>query len=183
MRTTKRVRRARLESYYLRYKKPLTVEHLREALHYDPTTGKMIWRANRLLKLIGKEAGTPYDSGLINIMVNGGLYKRYRLAWFYMTGEWPEGDIDHKDCDPANDRWDNLRLATRAQNEWNKPKRRNNTTGFKGVWYDARRRKFTAEITHNYKYQYLGSYDTPQEAHVAYARAAKQYRGEYARTA
>jgi HNH endonuclease len=180
---TTRCRRVRLG----RKKTILTAERLRELLHYDPITGEFTWLVSRRGHTkAGDKAGTlkgpDYDR--VQIFIQGRIYTRYRLAWLYMTGEWPKAEIDHKDCNPMNDTWDNLREATRGQNMGNCSRGWNNSTGYKGVQYNPRwKKKYIAVITHNYKGRYLGSYSTPQEAHLAYARAAKELRGEFARTA
>lgn len=98
-----------------------------------------------------------------------------------MTSEWPPDgmEVDHIDCDPTNDKWSNLRLATRAQNCANSTARKN-STGFKGV--QARGKKWVAGIKIDGKRVYLGRFDTPEDAHAAYCRAASAHQGEFART-
>lgn len=99
----------------------LTQEQLKSVLRYDPELGVFIWLAPRTSGVKpGDEAGSLRgDRGRKKsswrIRVFGRVYSRHRLAWFYMTGEWPE-EIDHRDLDPTNDRWTNLRIATRSQN-------------------------------------------------------------------
>ena len=75
----------------------LTQERLKEVLHYDPETGIFMWLVapNGRIR-VGMEAGSSHD-GYIGIKVDRILYKAHRLAWFYMTGEWPANDVDHWD--------------------------------------------------------------------------------------
>lgn len=85
-------------------------------------------------------------------------------------------EVDHKDRDPSNNRRDNLRPATHIQNQANS--RGSSRTGFKGVYPNKDR--FAAAITVNYSKVHLGTFDTPEEAHMAYMEAAAHYRGDFA---
>jgi hypothetical protein len=98
-----------------------------------------------------------------------------------MTGCWPI-EVDHRDGDRLNDRWNNLREATRHQNEANRGARRNNKLGLKGV--DALQgRGFRAQIMRNHRKVYLGIFPTAIEAHQAYLTAAALVDGEFLRAA
>src|SRR5690348_8900862 len=109
-----------------RMRPSLSQAHLKELLRYDPETGKFFWlvRARRRSR-IGDEAGSDHGQGYIEIGIEGRRYLAHRLAWFYMTGEWPPEMVDHKDLCRSNNRWANLRLATHGQNVQNTPARRN----------------------------------------------------------
>jgi hypothetical protein len=113
------------------------------------------------------------------IHVDGERHLGNRLAWLYVTGEWPRAGVDHRDGDPTNDRWANLRLATQQQNNRNARKPRHNTTGLKGAY--RCRDKFRASISVNDRAVHLGVFDTAEAAHAAYCAAAVQYGGEFAR--
>jgi hypothetical protein len=101
----------------------LTWELLRTELHYDPETGKWTWLTHRKGRRRAGP-GTTYKQKngywFRSIKLFGKSYKTSRLAYFYMTGAWPENEIDHEDRDPLNDRWLNLRPATRQQNNANR---------------------------------------------------------------
>lgn len=90
-------------------------------------------------------------------------------------------DIDHKDGNPMNCKRDNLREATRSQNQANRKLQCNNTTGFKGVTKFKGRNKWFSKITVDGKHIHLGSFDTPEDAHAAYCKAATKHFGEFAR--
>lgn len=159
----------------------LTQNELRELLHYDPATGLFRWRVDRNQNVkAGDIAGTTEATNYVRIYVKGRFYKAHRLAWFYMTGEWPSDQIDHRDRDRANNRWKNLREATYPQNAANAPARSNSRTGFKGVHPHGD--KFEAQIRINGEKVYLGIFDTAKEAAAIYALAARDLHGEFART-
>jgi hypothetical protein len=159
----------------------ITHERLREALHYDPPTGAFIWRGSCTPRLIGKRAGCKKDfDGYRVIKVDGRRYYEHRLAWFYMTAEWPK-ELDHCDLDKSNNAWTNLRLATRTGNSANRTLRRDNTSGFKGVSFDPRDGRWDAKLMLNGKYMFIGRFRTKEEAGHAYMRAAQQSFGEFAR--
>jgi hypothetical protein len=167
----------------------LTSERLREVLDYEPETGLFRWKhAKRgwqhTVIVAGSVAGHPYGlRGLYwGIYVDGRHYMAHRLAWLYVYDEWPSEDIDHRDRNGQNNRIDNLREATRTQNNGNCTARKTNKSGFKGVSRYARsqRRPWVAFIQIDRKNQYLGCYATPEEAHAAYMNAANEHFGEFA---
>ena len=94
----------------------------------------------------------------------------------------PDIECDHIDGDGLNNIRSNLRLATRAENQRNRGKNRNNTTGFKGVSFRKETRKFQAHIRLNGRRVYLGLFPTPEAAHAAYCAAAMKLHGAFART-
>ena len=95
----------------------LKVDDLRGLLAYDPSSGHFTWRVRRGRAAAGKQAGYPQSRGYIQIGVRGSLYLAHRLAWLYMTGEWPVAEIDHRDGVINNNKWENLRPATRPENQ------------------------------------------------------------------
>ena len=90
--------------------------------------------------------------------------------------------LDHANCNKLDNTRDNLRLATRQQNQANRGRPANNTSGFKGVSWNKQRGQFVANITVSKKTIYLGYFAEAADAHAAYARAAIRYFGEYARS-
>jgi len=166
-------------------------EYLKSALHYDPDSGIFTWRHRPDLsprwntRFAGKKAGCVNKARrhVHVIRINDELHLAHRLAWLYMTGEWPACQIDHRNCDSLDNRWPNLREATGSQNQSNTRLQKNSTTGFKGVTFMKSHKKYVAQISVNYKHVHLGYFDTTEEAHTAHCAAAKQHRGEYARVA
>ena len=97
----------------------LTHERLLQLLTYDPVTGVFRWRYSRRGCSAGAVAGRVKPDGYRQIMLDSRAYYAQRLALFYVTGEWPEREVDHKDGCRDNNAWSNLRDATRRQNMWN----------------------------------------------------------------
>jgi hypothetical protein len=108
----------------------------------------------------------------VHIQIDGKLYTRHRLVWLFVHGKWAER-IDHRNGIHGDDRISNLRLASRSQNSANSRMHKDNKVGLKGVRITQNKR-YSAHIN-------LGTFDTPEEAHAAYQRAAIQLHGEFAR--
>ena len=160
----------------------ISQQRLREILNYNPDTGDFTWRLQIAKRAqIGAVAGGLSHTGYVFIRIEGTAYLAHRLAWLYVHGEWPEGDLDHRDCDPSNNRLSNLRPATPVQNNWNTRKSKNNTSGFKGVHWANQAQRWMARIQINARRVYLGHFDTPEAAHTAYCDAAREHFGEFAR--
>ena len=161
----------------------LTQERLQELLDYDPESGEFRWlvRARPNLRE-GEIAGCRARSEYWCISVDGRMYRAHQLAWLYMKGEWGRPVIDHRDGNPLNNRWRNLRLSTRSENSANRPRDVSNTSGFKGVSFDRRRGNWIARIRKDARDYFLGRFATAEEAHEAYVAAARLLFGEFART-
>jgi len=160
----------------------LTAERLRELFNYDPETGVFRRRVTCSNRRAGEVAGS-FSHGYLRIGIDGRDYLAHRLAWLHVHGVWPAGEVDHRNQTRDDNRIDNLREATHAQNGWNAGKRSHNASGFKGVSFDKRDRRWVAEIRHHGKRECLGYFDTPEEAHAAYVEAAHRLHGEFARAA
>lgn len=160
----------------------ITKERLCELLGYDPETGLFRWRVNKGGRggkaKLGSIAGTPRPSGYIAITLDQRPYLAHRLAWLHSYGSFPPFQIDHKNCVKDDNRLENLREATREEQNANK---RGWRAGLKGCY--RKRGKWEAQIKRNGRSVYLGTFDTEEIAHAAYAAAAKLLFGEFARVA
>jgi hypothetical protein len=155
----------------------ITPERLREVLHYDPDTGKFTWRVSRRCVRAGDEAGgLNKHLGYRYIGVDGRRIPSHRLAWLYMTGDWPDGEIDHINRDRADNRWSNLRAASATENRANSKLRADNSSGLRGVVWDFQRRLWMARI----KNSHIGRFATKEEAARAYDAAAIRLFGDFA---
>lgn len=153
----------------------LTHARLLYVIHYDPESGAFtrIGRSGKRTDLIGAEAGGPTSDGYLRIAVDDRRYRAHRLAWFYMTGQWPKPEVDHKNTLRIDNRWQNLRLATSTINKENRRKANSNSAiGLLGV--SKRNDKFAARITVNRKERHLGVFDTPEQAHATYVAAKRE---------
>lgn len=153
----------------------LTQEILIAQMSYCPETGEFT-------SVHGNKIGYLCKDGYIQItLADGSQRKAHRLAWLYMTGKMPSGILDHIDGDRTNNKWDNLREVTYSQNAMNSRFRKNNTSGYKGVSFDKRLKRYEAYIWKENKKRSLGFYRNPEEAYDAYLKASEVMHGEYAR--
>ena len=141
---------------------------------YYPDTGEFVWRRGSRKGLRAGTAPTRTRQ-YRRVCIERVEYLEHVLAWFYMTGAWPQGEIDHRDRDPSNNRLDNLRDVSPLTNALNKGRYRNNTSGFKGVTYCARNGRWSAKIKRSRKQYWLGYHNTPEQAHQAYLAARAKF--------
>lgn len=167
----------------------LSAEYVRSRLDYDPATGALTWKAQPSSggwnkRWAGKRAGDVRVGAAVvpywRVCINGRRYFQHRVIWLWMTGEWPSGDVDHINNDPLDNRWNNLRLATRGQNHANKPVRKDSATGRKGV--EPYGDRFVAYYTRAGRKRYIGIFPTLESASDAYAEKAREVWGSFART-
>lgn len=165
-----------------------TADDVRQVLDYDPETGEFRWAVDRfkgpqrkaLCARKGDLAGGFNAKGYRQISVSGRNHGAHRLAWLLMTGEWPTHQIDHINRDPADNRWCNLRPATRSENMCNQRVRRDNRLGCPGVY--LHRGRFIAQIGKGGRQYNIGSFGSVGEAMVARQAAERLLHGEFARS-
>lgn len=161
----------------------LTAARLRAVLSYDPATGIFTRRQTTCPRLKpGCAAGTTTVYGYVRVQVDGHIYPAHHLAWLHVHGEWPVGILDHANGERSDNRIANLRPATISQNKANSKLRQDNQSGFKGA-YLAPNGRWRAQIRCNGKLRSLGRFPTAEQAHAAYAKAAADLFGEFARAA
>lgn len=162
----------------------LTQQRLRELLLYDPETGDFIRLVGRSgpNARAGDIAGCDNGHGYVRIYVDGKAYKGHRLAWFYMYGEWPK-EIDHINGEKSDNRLANLRPVTRSQNRMNCGAYANNVAGVRGVSWNARQKKWKAQIQRDGRKYGLGCFASRDEAADAYRSASRRLHGEFSRSA
>ena len=160
----------------------ITQIELFKILNYNPYTGLFIWikSTGRRVKLYEK-AGWLETQGYTCIKINRMIYKAHRLAWLYMTGEFPENEIDHINLNRNDNRFFNLRKATRSQNKMNVYVRKDSLSGIKGIMFEKETQLWRARIQVRNKRLNLGRYKNINDAKKAYEEAAKKYFNEFAR--
>ena len=150
----------------------ISAKELQESLHYNSGTGEFVWKTRPSTRVkIGDIAGTKTVYGYTQIRFKNRFYKAHRLAWLYVTGNWPDNEIDHINGVRDDNKWKNLRDVTAAMNRQNQRVSRS-TSGFFGVtkYYN----KYTAKIGHQNKTIYIGTYDTAESAYRAYLEVKRR---------
>ena len=163
--------------------KQVPIEYLRERLTYDPDTGELRWKFTpefnkvRNLRFAGKIAGCTDNKGyiVINFTYQGKMlaFRAHRIAFAITYGYWPTSEIDHCNRIKSDNRIVNLREATHTQNQHNRDRLTNNTSGYPGVYRFKTR--WRAQISQDGRRVYLGSYPTKETAAHAYVSAKRQY--------
>lgn len=154
----------------------LTQSRLKELLEYNPETGvftRLVRTANKTK--IGDTVGKLHNKGYRHTNIFGKDHLLHRLAWLYMMGEWPQADIDHVNGVRDDNRFCNLREATRGENLQNMRMSPRNTSGFMGVYWCKHRKKWRAQIRVKGRTVGLGRFATPEDAYAAYLAAKVKY--------
>lgn len=154
----------------------LTQSELQLLVIYDPSTGRFINKVERNPRALkGATAGYTNTIGYTVIQINGRKLHAHRLAWLYMTGEWPDCQIDHINRIRSDNRFANLRQATILQNSHNTKDRVNNTSGHRGVTWSKHSCKWQAQISIMGKNTYLGLFDSIDEAVAVRQQAVTKF--------
>ena len=161
----------------------VTVEEARRMLAYEPDTGLLRWKVERYRKHVGDVAGCVHacKSGYrrVTVSINYKRYLAHRVIWLIVKGVWPENEIDHEDNNGANNRWKNLRKATREQNGKNLKLKKNNKTGISGVSWCKKRQLFRARINVAHKEIFVGYFNNLEKAKNARNAATIKYHGDF----
>lgn len=175
----------------------ISAEFLRSILDYDQETGVFTWKARKdypkawNTRFVGKPTGCkcyhPKSMGtvagkpsMIQIRINDILYLANRLAWLYVTGEWPQEFIDHADHNPFNNAFDNLRPATHSENLANRPVQVNSQTGHKGI-QQRTEGCWRVRVNLNKKNLHCSHHSTLEDAIAARDAALAEHHGAFAR--
>jgi hypothetical protein len=162
----------------------LTAERVREVLHYDPETGVFTQKVRTSSRVkVGGVVGGTNAAGYRMIHIDNQRHYSHRLAWLYMTNEWPSKQMDHINGIRSDNRFANLRQATSHENARNVKRQSNSALCWKGISFDKNKKKWMAKITVEGHQINLGYFPMPQIAHFAYVMAAEKYFGEFARAA
>ena len=159
----------------------LTQELVNKLFEYKD--GILYWKektSNKSPIKIGNACGRPATSGHMQTTIYGKLHGNHRIIFLMHHGYLPK-EIDHIDGNPLNNHIENLREATRAENQYNRKIGKNNTSGVKGVLWHKTHQKWTAKTSVNGKRQYLGYFSTIEEASKVMKEFRKKNHGNFAR--
>ena len=164
--------------------KKLTQEYLKSRVHYDPETGIFThlpnpgkdrftnaWNA----RFAGKKAGFLKPNGYAGLRIDGVNYQAHRMAFLYMVGRLPRGDIDHVNHVRNDNVFSNLREASRQENQRNRSLVGQSSSGVMGVCWDADRKKWMAKIKVDGRSLFLGRFKSLKAAAAARKAAEKRY--------
>lgn len=152
----------------------LTQDMLRKFYSYDPATGAMTYRIPTKQHKVGDPVGFKHSGGYLAMSHNDSQYLIHRMIWLYVEGWLPE-QVDHKDHNRMNNKWDNLRAVDNQTNSKNCSVSSNSTTGTNGVSKIKATGKYRAYINNNRKQIHIGVFDSLEEAKKAREQANLTY--------
>ena len=157
-----------------------TQDDLKALYSYNPETGHFTHLQSRGKGHAGKLAGRLNRAGYVEMRVLNKLFGAHRLAVLYMTGRLPVQPltVDHINGERSDNRWANLRIANWHQQVWNTPVHHHNQSGLKGAWPCKTTGRWLSMLQDGKRRIWLGRFDTAEEAHQAWIKAATQLRGE-----
>lgn len=160
----------------------LSVEQLDSLFRYNPSTGSLTWRVTQGPRAIaGTEAGSMTERGYRRVEVDGVGYMVHRIIWCMVYRVWPSFFVDHENLDKSDNRLDNLRPATRGQNNHNRPNLKNNTSGVKGVSWHKQKQQWYARVAYAGKTVFAKMFDLLEDAERAVVAERYKLHKEYAR--
>lgn len=159
----------------------LTAERLRAVVHYDPETGRFtrtvqLARRHRVGDRADFLIATGWLKGYYRVAVDSQRYLAHRVAWLYVNGRWPDGVIDHINGNRSDNRIENLRDGTQAQNMQNRRKAQSNCiSGILGVHLHRETGRWVARLQTGGVGRHIGLFATKEEAHEAYLREKRKF--------
>jgi hypothetical protein len=152
---------------------------LQQILHSDLNTGIWGWKQafRHSPQLVNQQAGTLTRQGTRRLQINGRSYYAHQLAFLYVLGKWPKGEIDHINHKPDDNRWSNLKESNSHEKSCNRRKPKSNTSGYRNVSWQKRKQKFESKIQVNKKPVHLGVFKSLELAVWVADEAAIRYHG------
>ena len=148
------------------------LEDPRPHLSYDRELGALTWVGRRKAGVV---AGAKTDGGYLRFRLRGRYYLCHRVVWFFETGEWPSGQIDHINRDTTDNRIGNLRVCNTSENKQKLSAVGIGRSKMLGVKYrEGRPSPWVAQINVRGSRTYLGAFKSPGEAHEAYVEAKRR---------
>lgn len=185
-RVGQKLRQAYIATPGIPYEDRMLKKKLEEWFAYNPETGDFTWKKARSKSTpVGSKAGSKREDSWY-LTLDGELFRAHRIAFLMTYGYLPE-EVDHKDNNPFNNKIKNLRPATRLENSRNRRMDSTKTSsGYKGVYPGPNKGTWVAQIKPGKdngtgtRVKHLGVFDSPEDAHKAYVKAAKKYHGDFA---
>jgi len=160
----------------------ISQSELQKLFKYNKETGDFIRKVKTAIATsVGEKAGYKNKQGYVQMRIQGKTYQAHALAWLYMFGEIPTL-IDHIDGNRSNNAITNLRIADRSINGFNREKKSESSSVFKGVLWSKRLQKWFVQIKVDGKQKYCGSYSSIEEAIRVAKEMRRQYHAEFARS-
>lgn len=157
-------------------------DFLKKILDYNPETGVFTRKVRTAMCVqVGQIAGSVKPDGYRAITILGKPLREHRLAWLYIYGSYPNGVIDHINGKRDDNRISNLRVVSVGENATNRRRNVKSVSGYKGVTWYKRYKKWQCHIRVNKKGYFLGFFDSPERAALAYDIAARKMHGKFAR--
>ncbi|GLY59677.1 hypothetical protein Pcaca05_05350 [Pectobacterium carotovorum subsp. carotovorum] len=160
----------------------LTLKDASYLFSYDHLTGLLKWKnpPSKSRYNPGDVAGTVAN-GYLKVSVSGKSYYVHRITWLLHYGNNPEFFIDHINGNRSDNRISNLRLASNTENIWNSKKMKNNSSGVKGVCWNAAANKWVARIRINGERKTVGAFSSIEDAELAITNARNELHGDFSR--
>jgi len=148
--------------------------------YFEYKDGNLYWKTMPCKRndLIGTKAGTDIGDNRSHITINKKHYKTHRLVYFMFHGFMPK-EVDHIDGNSLNNRIENLRPATREENGYNKTLQKNNTTGYKNVYWHKQVKKWAVRICFDKKIKHIGLFKDLELAALVAEEARNKYHKEF----
>ena len=159
-------------------KPEISQSYLLEILEYRD--GELFWKVNRRKTRAGSKAGRTKSNGYCEVGIDGRLHGTHRLIFMMIHGRMPRL-IDHIDGNPSNNKIENLREASHAENMWNSQRPKNNRSGFKGVYFDKRSGSWIAQCWKDNKKNHIGSFKNIHDAAEAVLAFREKNHKEFAK--
>jgi len=147
---------------------------------YEYRDGDLYYRHSRGTAKAGKKVGYQSKDKVTHVFIDRKSYLLHRLIFLMHYGYLPYM-VDHIDGDRSNNRIENLRAATHAENCWNAKSRKDSKTGVKNVKFDNALQKYMVRVTVNKQRHFIGSYEDLELAELVAVMAREKYHGKFAK--
>lgn len=143
--------------------------------HFKSNKGFAVWNGKYSEKVAGCNHTNQNGKQYRLISIDSKRYLEHRIIWLLSTGKHPTNEIDHINGNSLDNRIENLRDITRAENNKNFRLSKRNKSGFIGVCFDKAKGKYRAEIGINSKAKFIGYFETAEQASKARNKKSKEY--------